>query len=332
MKKSLLFSLLTVCAINSALAENIQNLDTPVNWSALAAFNTIMNLHQNDPNAFTIADDVAGSLSSFTSPKSAKWLCEEYIDAARKVGSKVYNCSDVITKVITAHNNIVLSQKNIKIIDKLMPDTKVYWDPVSVSYACISTYSYVGKNELTDVSIRNENAKIFVCNDRDTLDLYNKPYSINELFDVCQNFFFTSSNSSNLNTVCSMFVDEAVSEHNSHVKNEEQIKYDDNFEFKYTTDKEIEENRRKKFLSYNNKIIDHSNTSFDFPVEAQYWARSDIINRISNDITDIKLYDLDAECSSGDCKTFGDDTVMCDVTYKTDTITVKYIFDDICNF
>lgn len=331
MKKSLLFSLLTVCAINSALAENIQNLDTPVNWSALAAFNTIMNLHQNDPNAFSIADDVARKISLYRDPSSAKWLCEQYIDVARRVGSKAYNCSDVITKIITAHNNVVLSQKNIKIIDKLMPDTKIYWDPVSVSLACIETFRDVEKNGPADVSLRNENAKIFVCNDRETLDLYNKPYSINELFGVCQNFFFTSSNSSSLNMVCSMFVDKALEEHNSNVKNEEQIKYDDNFQFKYTTDKEIEENRRKKFLSYNNKIIDHSNTSFDFPVQAEHWAWSDIENRISNDITDIKIHELKTECSSGDCKAFGDDTVMCDVTYKTDTITVKYIFDDICD-
>ena len=329
MKKSLLFSLLTVCAINSALAENIQNLDTPVNWSALATFNTIMNLHQNNPNAFYIADYVARQISSLSDPRSAKWLCEQYNDAARRVGSKAYNCSDVITKTITAHNNIVLSQKNIKIIDKLMPDTKVYWDPVSVSVACISTHGYVEKNGPTDVSLRNKNSNRYVCNERDTLDLYNKPYSINELFDVCQNFFFTSSNSSSLNKVCSMFVDEAVSEHNSRVKNEEQIKYDDNFQFKYTTDKEIDE--REKFLSYNDKIIDHSNTSFNFPYEAHHWARSDIENRISNDITDIKLYDLDTKCS-GDCNKFGDDTVMCDITYnKKDTITVKYIFDDICN-
>lgn len=331
MKKSLLFSLLTVCTINSALAENIQNLDTPVNWSSLAIFNTIRDFHQNDPNAFYIADSVARRNSIDSKALSAKDICTRYIEAARVYGSKAYNCSDVIAKLITAHNNIVLSQKNIKIIDKLMPDTKVYWDPVSVSSACISTYSYVEKNGPTDVSLRNKNAKIFVCNDRDTLDLYNKPYSINELFDVCKNFFFTSSNSSSLNIVCSMFVDEALEEHNSNVTNQEQIKYDDNFQFKYTTDKEKEENRRKKFLSYNNKIIDHSNTSFNFPYEAHHWARSDIENRISNDITDIKLYDLDTKCS-GDCKTFGDDTVMCDVTYNNkDTITVKYIFDDICN-
>ena len=323
MKKSLLFSLLTVCAINSALAENIQNLDTPVNWSALAAFNTIMNLHQNDPNAFYIADYVARTISLHRDPSSAKWLCEQYIDIARRVGSKVYNCSDVITKIITAHNNIVLSQKNIKIIDKLMPDTKVYWDPVSVSLACIDTFFDVEENGPADVSIRNKN----VCNDRKTLDLYNKPYSINELFDVCQNFFFTSSNSSSLNTVCSMFVDIAVSEHNSNVKNQEQIKYDYNFEFKYTTDKEIEE----KFLSYNKKIIDHSNRSFDFPVEARIWASFNIQDLILNDITGIKAYDLYAKCSGDYCNKFGDDTVMCDVRYKTYTITVKYIFDDICD-
>lgn len=327
MKKSLLFSLLTVCAINSALAENIQNLDTPVNWSSLAIFNTIRDFHQNDPNAYFIADSVANYNSIYHKAFSAKYICTRYIEAAREYGSKAYNCSDVIAKLITAHNNIVLSQKNIKIIDELMPDTKVYWNPTSVSAACISTYSYVTKNELTDVSIRNKNAKIFVCNDRDTLDLYNKPYSINELFDVCQNFFFTSSNSSSLNKVCSMFVDEALEEHNRSVTNQEQIKYDDNFQFKYTTYKEIKE----AFLSYNNKIIDHSNKSFDIPAQAHSWAWSDIKNRISNDITDIKTWDLKTECS-GDCNTYGDDTVMCDVTYKTDTITVKYIFDDICNF
>lgn len=329
MKKSLLFSLLTICTINSALAENIQNLDTPVNWSALATFNTIMNLHQDDPNAFSIADRVAGGISIWGGPRSAKWLCEYYNGAARSVGSKVYNCSDVIKKVITAHNNIVLSQKNIKIIDKLMPDTKVYWNPVSVSSACTDTYIYVKENGPTDVSLSNKNAKNakFVCNDRETLDLYNKPYSINELFDVCRNFFFTSSNSFSLNKVCSMFVDKALEEHNSIVTNQEQIKYDDNFQFKYTTDKEIEE----KFLSYNKKIIDHSNRSFDFPAEAHIWASFNIQDLISNDITDIKAYDLYAECS-GDCNKFGDDTVMCDVRYKTYKITVKYIFDDICAY
>lgn len=234
MKKSLLFSLLTVCAINSALAENIQNLDTPVNWSAVAVFNTIMNLHQNDPNAFYIADKVASKISIYSSePHSAKWLCEQYIYKAREEGSKAYNCSDVITKVITAHNNIVLSKKNIKRIDKLMPDTKVYWDPTAVSLACIDTRDDVEKNGPTDVSLR----KGRLCLESDTLGLYNEPYSINELFDVCLNFFFTSSNSSSLNTVCSRFIDKALEIHHENVKNEEQIKYDDNFEFTYITDK-----------------------------------------------------------------------------------------------
>ena len=328
MKKSLLFSLLTVCAINSALAENIQNLDTPVNWSVLATFNTIMNLHQNDPNAFSIADEVARKISFLSNPKSARWLCEKYIDKARSIGSKVYNCSDVITKIITEHNNVVLSQKNIKIIDKLMPDTKVYWNPASVSLACAMTeLFYLEENGLTDVSLRYKNSNRYVCNERKTLDLYNKPYSINEMFDICQNFFFTSSNSTSLKKACSMFVDKALEEHNGMVKNQEQIKYDNNFEFKYTTDKEI----GIKFLSYDNKIIDHSNTSFDFKGEAHLWAESDIKKRISNDISDIESSDLKIDCS-GDCNKFGNDTVMCDVTYKTNTITVKYIFDDICNF
>ena len=331
MKKSLLFSLLTVCAINSALAENIQNLDTPVNWSISATFNTIMKLHQNDPNAFSIADDVASKVSiyGFDEPISAKELCELYIDSARSYGSKVYNCSDVITELIAAHNNIVLSQKNTKIIDKLMPDTKVYWTPAYVDFACMVAISYAEKN---DVSLRNQTPNGNICNYRGTLDLYNKPYSINNLFDLCQNFFFTSSNRSSLNTVCQKFVDEAASMQNISLRNEEQIKYDDNFEFKYTSDKEKEENRREKFLSYNNKIIDLSYMQFDSLAEAHIWAMHDIENRIVNDITDIKSYELFAKCS-GDCNKYGDDIVTCDVTYKKDTtITVKYIFDDICNF
>ena len=47
MKKSLLFSLLTICTINSALAENIQSIDTPVNWSVIALHNTVSHFHPN---------------------------------------------------------------------------------------------------------------------------------------------------------------------------------------------------------------------------------------------------------------------------------------------
>lgn len=47
MKKSFLFSLLTVCTINSALAENIQSIDTPVNWSVIALDNTVSHFHPN---------------------------------------------------------------------------------------------------------------------------------------------------------------------------------------------------------------------------------------------------------------------------------------------
>ena len=326
MKKSLLFSLLTVCTINSALAENIQNLDTPVNWSAVAVFNTITSLHQNDPKGVDIAYDVAYDINRYDKTlQSAKWLCDIYIDATRSAGSKAYNCFDVITKVITAHNNIVLSQKNFRIIDRMQPDTKVYWNPHQVFRACYETNDKAQSNGLTDV--RSKNSEYCDYTVIETLDMYNKPYSINELLDVCRKSLFTSSNSSSLNKVCSMFVDAAVTEHNMKVKNEEQIKYDDNFQFKYATDEEKRAAQRNKFLSYKNKIIDRSSTSFNYPSEAVYWAKSDIRKRIIKDIND---HDLDVECS-GDCNTVGDDTVECKVRYKTDTITVKYIFDDICD-
>lgn len=222
MKKSLLFSLLTVCTINSALAENIQSIDTPVNWSYSAIFNTIFDLYDDSPITHYAGYIVANSVYTFyvfeEKPVSARWICDKYNEFARDQRAllgqefKIHNCYDIIEKIISTHNNQVQSQQ-IKPIDKYMPDKKVYWISIAVEMACNHVYLM---NDLDmDESLRCVNLGY-------DKKLHTKPYSINELFDDCvKNTSLPSG--ANITQICSSFTDYAIEEHNKRIRQTENI-------------------------------------------------------------------------------------------------------------
>ncbi|MBQ8473581.1 MAG: hypothetical protein IJ500_01830 [Alphaproteobacteria bacterium] len=227
MKKSLLFSLLTVCAINSALAENIQNLDTPVNWSYSAIFNTIFDLYDDNPltyyAGYTVANRVYISYVYENKPVSARWICDKYNEFAREERAlfapvdpqqfKIHNCYDIIEKIISTHNNQVQSQQIIKPIDKYMPDKKVYWISFAVEQACLKVYL------INNLDMDESERCVNLGYDK---KLHTKPYSINELFDDCvKNTSLPSG--ADITQICSSFTDYAIEEHNKRIRQTENI-------------------------------------------------------------------------------------------------------------
>ena len=233
MKKSLLFSLLTVCTINSALAENIQNLDTPVNWSYSAIFNTIFDLYKGNDVGYWIAENLYYLYYEANQPVSARWICENYNTIARETVWQIFNCSDVITKLINNHNQSIKFGKQLKLIDKLNPEDNVYWNPASITHAC-STAADVYQEALTtitlqigwpnDLAIDQANNAFKSCRDlKYNRELYHKPYSINYLLEDCKILVFRPFAGYTFNDVCSKWIDSAIEHHNKHIRQTENI-------------------------------------------------------------------------------------------------------------
>lgn len=237
MKKSLLFSLLTVCTINSALAENIQSIDTPVNWSYSAIFNTIFDLYKDDDSTYSAGYMTAERLyylyNDTNQAVSARWICENYNAIAREEGLSVHNCSNVITKLINNHNQSIKFGKQLKLIDKLNPEDNVYWNPASITQACI-TAADVYQEALTTITLKidwpnglaiDQANKAFIsCRDlKYNRELYHKPYSINYLLEDCKKLVFRPFAGYTFNDVCSKWIDYAIEEHNKSIRQTENI-------------------------------------------------------------------------------------------------------------
>lgn len=76
----------------------------------------------------------------------------------------------------------------------------------------------------------------------------------------------------------------------------------------------------EKIKSLNGQTIEFRRKTFDNPQEAYNWAKQDINKRTSYGLDISKI-----QCS-GDCKKFGDDTVVCTIG----DVSINYVFDDIC--
>lgn len=76
----------------------------------------------------------------------------------------------------------------------------------------------------------------------------------------------------------------------------------------------------EKIKSLNKQSINEDKRTFDNPQEAYNWAKQDINKRTSYGLDISKI-----QCS-GDCKKFGNDTVVCTIG----DVSINYVFDDIC--
>lgn len=241
MKKSLLFSLLTVCTINSALAENIQSIDTPVNWSYSAIFNTIFDLYKDDEASYDAGYYAAERLYYLyydtNQAVSARWICENYNTIAREEGLLVHNCSNVITKLINNHNQSIKLGTQLKPIDILNPENDVYWNPASVTYACqqaadeyqeavttIVVQSGQDEGFATKLGRYQANKAFKRCRDlKYSRELYHKPYSINYLLGYCKGYVFEPVWGYKYDPICSKWIDYAIEHHNKSIRQTENI-------------------------------------------------------------------------------------------------------------
>lgn len=223
--------MIIVCWPNFSMAEDIQNMDTPVNWSYTALFHTIWDFHKDDDTeeyalGRVVAEELLYLYADEKRPVSARWICDNYFTAARKAGIKPHNCYDVIAKIIENHNTEVQLKTQLKPIDKYMVDEKVYWNTVAIFNACKEITDQFEKNL---VNISSQIGREFIAGSvfedcvwmKYNLDMYNKPYSINELYDYCTSKLYKG-------VECSAWIDFAIEQHNELVQNTQAISLPNN--------------------------------------------------------------------------------------------------------
>lgn len=130
MMKSLLFSLLTVCTINSALAENIQSIDTPVNWSLTALYNTVSHFHPNPEHYVDIVVDTYFMIINVHNREfiaTPRELCSVYSVVTESIAQEPVSCYLLLEKLINEHNKEVETKINKDIITQ--DDQEILWEP-----------------------------------------------------------------------------------------------------------------------------------------------------------------------------------------------------------
>lgn len=221
-----------------ASAEVLQNMDTPVNWSYSAIFSTIMDLYgDTDPtygHKYMLAEKLFYKYYDEKQAVSARWICENYITFAREEGLTVYNCNDIITKIIDKHNRDVELGTRLKSIDKLQPATSVYWNPTAITRAC-KKHADIYEEKMREITQQTEMVPDWIATDwanaayKNCIDikydfnLYTTPCSINELVDYCKGFMFKTFWGHDLSGLCYSWVDDVIDYHNEHVIDTQKI-------------------------------------------------------------------------------------------------------------
>ena len=238
MKKILLFIFLIVCWPNFSMAEDIQNMDTPVNWSYTALFHTIWDFHKDDDigehtAGRYLAEELLYLYVEEKRPVSARWICDNYYTYARDIKLKPHNCYDVIAKLIENHNTEVRLKTQLKPIDKYLLDEKVYWNPVAITNACTEITSQYEREMLEIVEEEGWPSSLAVNQavvgyDRCIwlkyeFELYSKPYSIDELYEYCTSEVYMKYLGKTYEHLCSAWIDFAIEQHNELVQNTQSI-------------------------------------------------------------------------------------------------------------
>jgi len=231
--KKLLVLIFTLCNISPSLAEDITNIDTPVNWSYSAIYNTFMDLIKNEATTKSVAHRISETIvvnyieRNKNQPQSPRWLCEEYQTLAKTPSAdllKIYDCYDVLTKLVEYHNSQVQSNSRLKPIDTSTPDKQVYWLPYAIKEGChtlaqtwVDAHSkngyYQDYNEEENVYRLQYNKCMNEVSDY--TNLYNSKWSINQLYNLCKEHVFHSAE---FHSYCSKMIDATIEYHNEHIK------------------------------------------------------------------------------------------------------------------
>ncbi len=221
-----------------ASAEVLQNMDTPVNWSYSAIFNTIMGLYDDtDPtygHKYMLAEKLFYKYYDEKQAVSARWICENYITFAREEGLTVYNCNDIIAKIVDNHNQEVHLGMQLKPIDIFQPETPVYWNPTAITRAC-QKHADIYEEKMREITQKTEMLEDWIATDwanaaykncRDLKygwELYTKPRSINDLVEYCRESMFRTFWSHDFSGLCSPWIDDVIDYHNEHVIDTQKI-------------------------------------------------------------------------------------------------------------
>ena len=233
-----------------AIAEDIKNMDTPVNWSYSAIYNTIMDLYKDSyangedeksiyGKSYMTAERLYYLYAEGNQAVSPRWICENYITIAREEGLTAYNCYDVITKIIDNHNKDIQHNTQLKPIDKLQPEELVYWLPVAITKSCrkmaltyndLITEALMNRMQLQQSDAESVTSGWTVdvfnaCKEiKYDLNLYLYQYSINTLINQCKvSVFSRNFLGKDYGYLCSTWIDDVINYHNDHVRSIQNI-------------------------------------------------------------------------------------------------------------
>lgn len=186
--KKFMILLLTLCNITPALAEDIKNIDTPVNWSYTAIYQTAKKYLERDCSLSPeVAHDLAGIAVHYyiddNSAKSPKWICDRFRTTISGYTDNV-NCSEFIEDLVKYHNMHIDYNKAPDRINTSTPDVRFFWLQSAIYAGC---EDYEKKTRF--LPNNEENYK------KDCLEVMSQAFnynfmfearSINELHDFCK--------------------------------------------------------------------------------------------------------------------------------------------------
>ncbi|MBR4859689.1 MAG: hypothetical protein IKV10_00140, partial [Alphaproteobacteria bacterium] len=180
MKKSLLFSLLTICTINPVIAEDIQNIDSQIQWGGRAILSALAQIHGTTDgiHAFTaqtmdsLIEQITGK-RYFAAPKQ---ICNAYISAAKQNKISPIDCSNFIEILIEKHNYYVKQESTLTEEISLSRRTEqIHWYKPALTAACTEFQDFEDGDS---------------CDAMIDINTDIKTYSIAELKKICTDQMF----------------------------------------------------------------------------------------------------------------------------------------------
>lgn len=182
--KKFMILLLTLCNITPALAEDIINIDTPVNWSYSAIYITFNVLttkegEKSPENAHSIAEHMVKYYINANTAKSPKWLCEIYNDYVNRTETNTtekLNCYNIFKTLVEYHNKQIERNKAPDRINTSTPDEPFFWLQSAIYDGC---KQFAHQDEYKKEDCISAMSKAFNYN------FMYKELSINQLLDFC---------------------------------------------------------------------------------------------------------------------------------------------------
>lgn len=187
--KKFMILLLTLCNITPALAEDIKNIDTPVNWSYTAIYQTAKKYLERDCSLSPeVAHDLAAIEVNFyindNSAKSPRQICDRFKRITMSGYRDNVNCSEFIKDLVEYHNRHLDYDKAPDRINTSTPDVRFFWLQSAI-YAGCEHHEKQFSSWRDDAVLRKKDC-LEVMSQAFNYNFMFEARSINELHDFCK--------------------------------------------------------------------------------------------------------------------------------------------------